>query len=127
MSAPCARKSLMKDFLFTLLAWLLTLPLIIAAIFFAIYHQQDVSVIWSPFNDPVTVPLYIPVLTAVAVGFFLGCLMTWAASARQRKTIREQKKEIKALEKQIDAASANVQPVKSHNYSLIPSAFIERK
>jgi uncharacterized integral membrane protein len=117
----------MKDFLFTLLAWLLTLPLIIAAVFFAIYHQQDVVVTYSPFNDPLTIPLYIPVLSAVAVGFFLGCLMTWAASSRQRKIIREQKKKIKVLEKQADAASTNVQAMKPHNYSLIPSAFIERK
>jgi len=117
----------MKDFLFTLLAWLLTLPLIIAAVFFAIYHPQEVSVIWSPFNDPATVPMYIPVLGAVAIGFLLGCLMTWAGSGRQRKVIREQKKKIKVLEKQIESANTNVQAVKPHNYSLIPSAFIERK
>lgn len=117
----------MKDFLFTLLAWLLTLPLIVAAVFFALYHQQDVAITYSPFNDPATLPLYIPVLGAVAIGFVLGCLMTWAASSRQRKVIREQKKKIKTLEKQIDVANTNVQAVKPHNYSLIPSAFIERK
>lgn len=127
MSERCGRKILMKDFMFTLLAWLLTLPLIVAAVFFAIYHQQDVVVTWSPFNDPITLPLYIPVLSAIAIGFLLGCLMTWAGSARQRKAIRDQKKKIKALEKQVDAANTNVQAVKPHNYALIPSAFIERK
>jgi uncharacterized integral membrane protein len=118
----------MKDFLFTLLAWLLTLPLIVGAIVFALYNGQDIEVTYSPFNLPVTLPFYIPVLGAVALGFILGSLMTWAGMSTLRHTAREQKKKIRALEKQLDAANQNGQAsIKPHNYSLIPSAFIERK
>ena len=114
----------MKDFLFTLLAWLLTLPFIIAAIAFALYNQADVAVTVNPFKDAVTLPVYVPVLSAVAFGFVFGSVMTWAAMGRLRKERSDQRKKIKALEKQI--ANANQPVVTPHNYSLIPSWFKDK-
>lgn len=109
----------MKDFVFTLLAWLLTLPFIIGAVAFALYNQDVVSVIVNPFHDPLTLPVYVPVLTAIAFGFVFGSLMTWAAMARLRKERREQKKRIKTLEKQLEAANQNT--VSPQSYTMIPT------
>lgn len=119
-----AKNTPMKDFLFTLLAWLLTLPFIIAAIAFALYNQADVAVTVNPFKDAVTLPVYVPVLSAVAFGFVFGSVMTWAAMGRLRKERSDQRKKIKALEKQI--ANANQPVVTPHNYSLIPSSFKDK-
>jgi uncharacterized integral membrane protein len=115
----------MKDFLFTLLAWLLTLPCIVAAVGFALYNPQISPVTLSPFRPAIEMPLYVPVLGAVAFGFIFGAIMTWAAMGRLRQERREQRKRIKALEKQIEAANQN--HVSPHNYSLIPSSFNDKK
>ncbi len=115
----------MKDFVFRFLAWLVTLPLLFAAVAFAFFHTQQVEVIWSPWHAPLTVPLYIPVLTAIGFGFFFGALMTWAASGRLRSKAREQKRKIDALEKQIAVANQNT--YKSHNYSVVPTRLLEKK
>jgi len=115
----------MKDFLFTLLAWLLTLPCIIVAVGFALYNPQTSPVTLNPFRPAIELPLYVPVLGAVALGFIFGAIMTWAAMGRLRRERREQKKKIKALEKQLEAANQN--HVAPHNYSLIPSSFTDKK
>lgn len=115
----------MKDFIFKSLVWILTLPLLAGSIVFAIFHQQDVSVLYSPFGDEASVPLYVPVLTAVAFGFLLGCLMTWAAAGRQRAKLREQARKIKALEKELEQKSAST--YKYHNTVNNPSLLLERK
>lgn len=114
----------MKDFLFTLLAWLLTLPCIVVAVGFAVYNPQNLAFTLNPFRPPVELPVYVPVLCAVAVGFLFGAIMTWAAMGRLRKERREQRKKIKALEKQLEAANQN--HVVPHNYSLIPSSFNDK-
>lgn len=115
----------MKDFLFTLLAWLLTLPFIIGAVAFAIYNPQLSEFTLNPFRPATPLPVYVPVLGAIAFGFLFGTLMTWAAMGRLRKERAEQRKRIKVLEKQLDAANQN--HVAPHNYSLIPSSFIDKK
>lgn len=115
----------MKDFIFKSLVWLLTLPLLAGAIAFAVFHQQKVSVLLSPFGTSSEVPLYIPVLTAIAFGFLFGCLMTWAAAGRQRAKLREQSRKIKALEKELEQKSAST--YKYHNIVNTPSLLLERK
>ena len=117
----------MKDFLFTLLAWLLTLPFIVAAITFALYNQTEAAIVVNPFYEAMTMPVYVPVLAAVAIGFLFGSIMTWAAMGRLRKERSDARKKIKALEKQIaNTNQAVVVPVTPHNYSLIPSSFKDK-
>ncbi len=119
-----AKNMPMKDFIFTLLTWLLTLPFIVAAIAFALYNQVSVAVTVNPFKDAMTLPMYVPVLAAVAFGFVFGSVMTWAAMGRLRKEQSDQRKKIKTLEKQI--ANANQPIVTPQNYALIPSAFKDK-
>lgn len=114
----------MKDFLFTLLAWLLTLPCLVGAIVFALYNPDPVSITFNPFKEPLLIPVYVPVLTAIAFGFLFGALMTWAAMGRLRAEKREQAKRIKTLEKEIQAGNSNT--VIPHNYALIPSSFLDK-
>lgn len=115
----------MKDFVFTLLAWLLTLPFIVVAVVFALYNAEIVAVSVSPFRLPLPMPLYVPVLAGVAFGFAFGTVMTWAAMSNLRKERRDYKRKIKSLEKRLET-SANPVPAR-HNYALIPSAFLDRK
>ena len=115
----------MKDFLFTLLAWLLTLPFIVGAVAFALYNAEIVPITLNPFRLPIAMPVYVPVLGAIGFGFIFGSIMTWAGMGHLRKERRDQKKRIKDLEKKIDASNQN--NITPHNYSLIPSSFLDRR
>ena len=115
----------MKDFLFTLLAWLFTLPCIIGAIAFALYNADVIPITVNPFKEPVEMPVYAPVLAAIAFGFLFGALMTWAGMGRLRKEKRDQAKRIKILEKEIQ--TANARPATPHSYTMIPSSFLDKR
>ena len=84
----------MKDFLFTLLAWLLTLPFIIGAVAFALYNPQTLPVTLNPFRPAVDMPVYVPVLGAIGLGFLFGAVMTWAGMGRLRRDRSELRKKI---------------------------------
>ena len=120
---------IMKDFLFVFLGWLFTLPVLIGAIGFAVYNGEQVAVTYSPFSLPDVMPLYVPVLFAVAFGFLFGALMTWAAMGRLRAERRALKKEVKLLEKKIrdhEDAAAPVIPAGAYHSPIVPAAFLTK-
>jgi uncharacterized integral membrane protein len=116
----------MKDFFFTLLAWLITLPFIAASACFAFFNQEEVAISINPLYPPIPLPLYVPVLGAIAFGFLFGAIMTWAAGGDQRRKLHKQKKRINHLEKQlVNGVTANPRPF--HNYGLIPTRLLQKR
>jgi uncharacterized integral membrane protein len=101
----------MKDFLFTLLCWLVTLPFLIGAIVFALYNKEPVALTLNPFSSSMEISLYVPVLCALALGFVFGAVMTWAAMGRLRHERRQQAKRIRALEEQVKEADQAQSPL----------------
>lgn len=83
------------------LKWILVLPLIIGAIFFAIGNSDLVGVVFNPFGLAINVPLYIICFLFFTGGFLLGTIITWFSSSDIRKERRKQKKEIKKLQKEL--------------------------
>lgn len=75
--------------------------LILALSGFAILNRDVTTLAWSPMHDPYELPLYVVILASLAAGFLIGSFTTWAGSAKTRKTKRAQKKQIKALEKEL--------------------------
>ena len=74
---------------------------------FAIYNRQLVDVSFSPIHAPLSLPLYLIALGLMALGFVLGGAFVWFAQGRVRKTKRQQKKQIKALERELKAINEN--------------------
>ncbi len=71
---------------------------------FAIANRQSVEVAWSPFHDPLHIPLYLVVLVLMAFGFVFGAAMVWLNTLPLRLAARRQKKQMNALEKQLSPA-----------------------
>lgn len=92
----------------TFLRWIVAVPIIVAAVLFAIAHPQPVDFVWSPVNAPVTIPLFALALGLCALGFVLGALATWLGMGKIRQDRRAQKKTIKTLEKDLAAANENL-------------------
>jgi len=58
----------MKNLIFKLFVWVLTLPLLVAVIGFALLHDQIVPITFNPFGAAMPVPLYLPVLWRWGLG-----------------------------------------------------------
>lgn len=74
---------------------------VIVTVGFAMMNRQDVSVDWSPFHEPLSLPLFAICLGIGALGFLLGALVMWLNGGHVRREKRRQRKEIKALEKEL--------------------------
>jgi uncharacterized integral membrane protein len=73
-----------------------------ALVAFAIFNRQLVTVIYSPINEPAQLPLYLVTLGLFAFGFIIGGTVVWLNTAPgQFKVRRQQRKKIKALEKEL--------------------------
>lgn len=81
--------------------WIAGFVIAIAIAGWAVFNRAPVEVAWSPFHDPVSVPLYLVALTALAAGFIFGGAVVWINSAPLRREKRRQNKELRTLEKEI--------------------------
>lgn len=85
-----------------ILKWIIALPLIIGAIFFAVANPDLVTIHFNPFDFIIETPLYIICFLFLTGGFLLGTILTWASGANIRRERRKQKKTIKKLEKEME-------------------------
>lgn len=82
--------------------WIIGVPLVVAAIAFAVANGETVSFTYSPINEPINWPLYALVLSAVTIGFVIGSVMTWAAGHTGRVERRAALKHNKELQAELD-------------------------
>ncbi len=85
-----------------ILKWIIALPLIIGAIFFAVANPDMVTIHFNPFSFVIETPLYIICFLFLTGGFLLGTILTWASGSDVRRERRKQKKTIKKLEKEME-------------------------
>ncbi len=84
------------------LRWLIGLVITIVIASFAAMNTEVVSFTFSPVHDPVSIPVYMVILSTLAFGFLFGGIVVWLNAAPVRKAKRKQKKEIKLLEKELE-------------------------
>lgn len=89
----------------TLLKWIITVPIAIAAVLFALANPALIEFTWSPFHDPKNLPLYFICLSFLGVGFLIGTFVAWIGMGKTRAERRLYKKENKQLEKDINTAN----------------------
>lgn len=79
------------------LSWLITLPLILTILCFAIGNRDPSVINLWPFGVQVAMPIFLLVLLPLALGLIAGGLMLWMASLRHRLAARRLGKELAAL------------------------------
>lgn len=104
------------------LSWIVTLPIALVAISFAVSNMQPVTLALWPLPGAVTTPVFLVVLLAMAVGFLAGGLVAWLGQHSHRRAARihsaradrlerelaRAREQEAALERRVAAASAPV-------------------
>lgn len=83
-----------------LLFWIVGVPLLLIAAFFAIANRESVSVSLWPLADAVHVPLFVAIVAPLYLGFLLGAGATWIAGGRTRARARDASRRAAALEQE---------------------------
>lgn len=79
------------------LSWIITLPLALCAVLFAISNRELVTLSLWPLPFTLDAPLYIASLLALVVGFLAGGSIAWFAQRHVRKQARRSSSRIKFL------------------------------
>jgi Lipopolysaccharide assembly protein A domain len=106
-----------------ILRWIIGVPLLVAAIAFAVANRKIINISFDPFSQddpfasmplPIWLLFFIGMIAGVLVGWF-GC---WLAQGKWRKRSREQDIIIKKLTAERDALTSSTTP--SNETELVP-------
>lgn len=98
------------------LTWVVFVPVAIVLVALAVANRGPASFTIDPFNPgnpglTVSLPLFVYLFAALAVGLVVGSVATWLRQGRFRKVARESQAEVRALREQaLHAAPAPVLP-----------------
>jgi lipopolysaccharide assembly protein A len=91
-----------------LVHWLVTLPVAVVVVLFAVSNRDGVAVTLWPLPLRLEAPLYLVVLLARVAGFLVGELVAWLNAGRARRLARERARRIEALERELSATQARL-------------------
>ena len=83
------------------LRWVITLPLAIVLVVFAVNNRETFEVDLWPLGLVVAWPMFIYVFVGVMVGLLLGGLFAWMSAGTTRRIARERKARIRELESRV--------------------------
>ena len=87
------------------LRWLITVPVAIIVVVFAVNNRGDASVDLWPFDLIITWPQFVFIFIGAGVGFALGAVLMWFTAAPTRRRAREGAARIRALERAAERAA----------------------
>ena len=88
------------------LSWIVTLPLAIFVILFAISNREPVALTLWPLPFEVEMPLFLPVLAAMVAGLIAGGVIAWWSGGRHRRRARQQTSRVKILTAELETLRA---------------------
>lgn len=88
---------------------LISLPLTLIILSFAISNRAPVDLELWPLPATVTLPGYVVVLVPLAIGLIVGVALTWMAAGRHRKLARQRGRKLEALLEEIKGYRAKAE------------------
>ena len=89
----------MKNF-----SWLITLPVTVAVVVFAVSNRTPVEIDLFPFPSHPVLPAYLLVLGSLFCGFLIGGTIAWLAGAPRRRRARRLTAEADLLSRELAEA-----------------------
>ncbi len=87
-----------------ILAWIVTAPLVLLVVLFAVSNLDEVTLHLWPLPFDLTVAIWLLTLIELFVGFLLGAIVTWIADRRRRREARLLARRVRELEQALAAA-----------------------
>jgi len=88
------------------LTWLITLPLTLFCLSFALSNDADVQLSFWPFENTYETGVNVFGLAFLGAGFFLGALFVWILDQKMRFKYWQETRKSARLEKELDAMNA---------------------
>jgi uncharacterized integral membrane protein len=90
-----------------IVTWVITIPLLVVLIAFAVANRQAVTVSFDPFSSTspayaATLPLFAVIFAALILGVLIGGVATWFGQGKWRRSARKRDAELRALQQEID-------------------------
>lgn len=92
-----------------ILFWVVVLPLLFVAAFFAISNREAVTIDLWPVSGPVSVPLFVALVGSLYLGFLFGALVTWWAGRVTRAKARAETRRADRLQQEADELRARIE------------------
>tara|TARA_A100001037_G_C14931183_1_gene536115 strand:- start:274 stop:597 length:324 start_codon:yes stop_codon:yes gene_type:complete len=81
------------------LRWLITVPIAIIVVVFAVNNRGPANVDLWPFDLVIAWPMFVYVFIGAGIGFVVGATLSWISGSAGRKTSRERMARIRELER----------------------------
>ena len=104
------------------LSWLVTLPVTLAVVVFAVSNRTPVEIDLFPFPSHPVLPAYLLVLGSLFVGFLVGGVVAWLAGAPKRRRARRLTVEADVLSRELAEARRRSAPAAPSESSTLPAA-----
>ncbi|PWC30984.1 LapA family protein [Azospirillum sp. TSO35-2] len=88
------------------LSWIVTLPVALVAILFAISNRGVVTLSLWPLPFTLDAPVYLATLAALVLGFVAGGFVVWNSQRRHRSRARRESRRVLVLERELKEAQA---------------------
>jgi uncharacterized integral membrane protein len=122
MAASAALTNPRRNTLMGALRFILGLLIAILLTAFAVANRQVVVVHWSPFHEALNLPLYLVALGLMALSFLSGSVLVWLNTIPLRVNAMRQKKQIRTLEKEVEASHVAAAKASAPEAALPPPA-----
>ena len=86
--------------------WLVTAPLALVLVVFAVSNRARVTITLWPFPFELDTSLFLVILLSLLIGLLAGLLLAWLAAAPTRRESRARAKRIAALERELEGLRA---------------------
>ena len=88
------------------ISWIVTLPVALVAILFAISNRGIVTLSLWPLPFTLDTPVYLAALVALLLGFLAGGFIVWNSQRRHRRRARRESNRVLYLERELKEAQA---------------------
>ena len=95
------------------LSWIVTLPIILVVMVFAVSNRDEVAINLWPTGLDLTVPFFVVVLGGFLAGFLVGAAIMWLSGAKRRARARRLRYRAEELERELNRLQRQAQAAKA--------------
>ncbi len=102
------------------ISWLISLPILLVLLNFALANRHDVMLSFWPFDAEMTLPLSALTLGMLFAGLLMGAFITWIGTLHYRFEARRLRRELAAAKKVIEGVTPTTVTINPNQELIMP-------